>query len=125
MRQIKTFQDFQEQIWTELPLRKHALGKEVVFDCIAVIAQEWPDEVLCQTKSGDTGEVIATEELMKTVKRHMTLTYGEQRFGSLWLLALQMILPIIVDQILRWWRRRKDNQGKLRIWRRKWVNGQS
>lgn len=104
-------------------MRKHALGREGVYDAVAVCVQEWPDDVFCQTKSGDTGEVVATGELIKTVKRHMALTYGEQKFGTIWLLALQILLPIIVDQILRWWRRRKENQGKLRIWRRKWVNG--
>jgi len=122
MRAIKTLQDFQEFIWQGLPMRKHALGREGVYDAVAVCVQEWPDDVFCQTKSGDTGEVVATGELIKTVKRHMALTYGEQKFGTIWLLALQILLPIIVDQILRWWRRRKENQGKLRIWRRKWVS---
>jgi len=122
MGQIKTFQDFQEQIWQDLPVRKHAIGKEAVFDCLAIIVQEWPDDTLIHTKSGDTGEVVATQELIKTVRRHLVLTYGEQKFGSLWLIALQILLPIIVDQVLRWWRRRRDNQGRLRVWRRKWVS---
>ena len=104
-------------------MRKHMAGKEAVFDAIAVAVQEWPDEALSSCKSGETGEVIATDELVKSVKRHMTLAYGEKKFGSLWIVALQLLLPIIVDQMLRWWRRRKDNQGRIRIWRRKWVNG--
>lgn len=123
MKSMKTFDDFRERIWEDLPARKHAIGKEAVFDAIAVVVQEWPDDILSQTKSGDTGEIVATRELAKTVKRHMALTYGEQKFGVLWLLALQILLPILIDQILKWWRRRKENQGRLRIWRRRWVNG--
>lgn len=125
MRQIKTFQDFQESIWLALPVRKHRLGKEVVYDCIAVIVQEWPDTVLSATKSGDTGEVLATQELLKTVKRHLVLAYGEDKFGSFWIIALQVLLPVMVDHVLRWWRQHRNNKGRLRIWRRKWVNGES
>lgn len=119
-----TLPQFQEYIWASLPLRKHMAGKEAVFDAIAVAVQEWPDEALSASKSGDTGEVVATREVIESVRRHMALTYGEKKFGSLWIVALQVLLPIIVDQMLQWWRRRKENQGRLRLWRRKWVNGE-
>ena len=123
MRQFRTLSDLQDYVWESLPMRKHAVGREAVSDCVAVIIQEWPDDVLEHTQSGDTGELVATQELTKTVKRHMALAYGEQKFGTIWLLALQILLPIIIDLVLRWWRSRRDNRGKIRIWRRKWING--
>lgn len=119
----KTLEQFQQYIWDSLPPRKHMLGKEVVFDVVAIVVQEWPDEVLSATKSGDTGEIVAATELAKTVKRHLSLTYGEQKFGTFWIIALQILLPVLIDLVMKWWRRRKDHQGRLRIWRRKWVNG--
>jgi hypothetical protein len=111
-------------VWERLPARKHALGKEVVFDCVSAAAQEWPDGILGHTQSGDTGEVIAVTELAKSVKRHIALTYGESRFGSLWILALQILLPILIDIMLRWWRSRKENRTRLRFWRADWVHEQ-
>lgn len=119
----KTLPQFQEYIWHHLPMRKHMAGKEAVFDAVAVAVQEWPDEIISACKPGSDGETLATEELIKTVKRHMTLAYGENKFGVVWIIALQILLPIMIDLILKWWRRRKENQGRLRLWRRKWVNG--
>jgi hypothetical protein len=120
----KDLREFQQYIWDNLPERKHRLGRELIYDCVSVAVQEWPDDILAHTHSGDTGELIATKELIRTIRRHLALTYGDDRFHSLWLLALQIMLPILVDQILRWWRRNNNNRKRLRIWRRGWVNGQ-
>lgn len=120
--QIKTLPLMQEYVWDRLPMRKYMAGREPVFDAVVVVIQEWPDEILVHTKSGDTGEVVAIKELTKSVKRHLTLTYGEKKFGSVWIIALQILLPLIIDLILKWWRRRKEHQGWLRLWRRKWVS---
>lgn len=118
-----TLQQFQEFVWDRLPLQRHKLGREVVNDVIAVAVQEWPDELLSQSKSGDSIELEAVQGLKQSVRRHMELVYGEEKFGSFWIIALQIMLPIIIDQMLRWWRRRKENRGRIRIWRRKWVDG--
>ncbi len=119
----RTLEQFQEWVWSELPVRKHMAGKEAVFDVVAIIVQEWPDIVLAEAKSGGPAELIAMKELAKTVKRHMALVYGDKDFGTVWLIALQILLPLIVDLTLKWWRRRKEHRGRLRMWRRKWVNG--
>lgn len=121
----KTLPQFQEYIWMSLPMRKHMAGKEAIYDAVAVAIQEWPDEQLSACRAGDESETVAAEELTKSVKRHLSLAYGDKKFGSLWIVALQILLPIIVDQILKWWRRRKENQGRIRLWRRKWVNGEA
>lgn len=119
---LKTLPMMQEYIWECLPMRKYMAGREAVFDTVMVLVQEWPDDMLAHTKSGDTGEVIAKGELEKSVRRHLTLTYGEKKFGTLWIVALQILLPIIIDLLLDWWRRRKDHRGWLRMWRRRWVS---
>lgn len=114
---------FQEQLWNELPHQRSMLGREVVYDSVAVAIQEWPDARLSQYDAGSDGEKATLRSLKSSVKRHLRLMYGEERFDSMWVIALQLILPILVDQILKWWRRRKDNRSRLRMWRRKWVNG--
>lgn len=122
-RRTTTLPQFQEYVWELLPHQRSMLGREAVYDAISVAIQEWPDEQLSGCKSGDTEELKATEALEASIRRHLRLSYGTEKFDSMWVIALQILLPIIVDQILKWWRRRKENQGRVRIWRRKWVNG--
>jgi hypothetical protein len=121
-RRTTSLPEFQAYVWDQLPFQRGMVGKEAVYDAVNVAIQEWPDEQLCGCKSGDTEELKATEQLEASVRRHMRLAYGAEKFDALWVIALQLLLPIIVDQILKWWRRRKDHQGRIRIWRRKWVN---
>lgn len=122
-RRTTSLPEFQAYVWDQLPFQRGLVGKEAVFDAINVAIQEWPDEALCGCKSGDTEELKATGQLEASVRRHMRLAYGAEKFDAMWVIALQILLPIIIDQILKWWRRRKDHQGRIRIWRRKWVNG--
>lgn len=117
-----TLPQFQEYIWSRLPVEKGKLGREVVSDIVSIAVQEWPDEELSQTGSGDSFELATIKRLEESVKRHLQLSYGQDRFGAMWIIAVQLLLPVIVDQILQWWRRRKEHRGRIRIWRRKWVN---
>lgn len=119
-----TLQQFQEKLWDELPHQRSMLGREAVYDTIAIAIQEWPDDLLAQVESGADGERQALQSLLKTVRRHLRLMYGDDRFEAMWVIALQIVLPILIDQLLKWWRRRKDNRSRLRMWRRKWVNGE-
>lgn len=123
-RPSMTLQQFQENVWNELPHQRSMLGREVVYDTIAVAIQEWPDDKLSQAEANSEGERVTIRALKDSVRRHLRLMYGEDKFESMWIIALQIILPILVDQILKWWRRRKDNRSRLRMWRRKWVNGE-
>lgn len=121
-RPSSTLQQFQEKLWNELPHQRSMLGREVVYDTIAVAIQEWPDERLAQADKEQ--EQLTIRELRASIRRHLRLMYGDEKFETMWVIALQIILPILVDQILQWWRRRKDNRSRLRMWRRKWVNGE-
>lgn len=122
-RPTTTLSQFQEFLWEELPYQRGMLGGEVVRDVIAVAVQEWPDEQLSSAKPGSPDEDVIKAKLREDICRHMRLVYGDEKFGTLWLLALQILLPIIIDQMLKWWRKRKENKGRIRIWRRKWING--
>lgn len=120
----RTLRQFQEWVWAELPAaEKQKVGKEAVYDAVSAAIQEWPDTVLSESKAGDLAESRAAMNLGKSVNRHMTLMYGDKNCGTVWIIALQILLPLIVDLILKWWRRRKEHQARLRMWRRKWVNG--
>lgn len=118
-----TLPQFQEYIWDQLPYQRGLLGREALCDVVAIAVQEWPDDELSDTKSGDTGEIKAQGQLTANIRRHLILTYGQEKFDAMWVIALQILLPIIIDQMLKWWRRRKENRGRIRIWRRKWTDG--
>jgi hypothetical protein len=121
----RTLEQLQEWVWSELPIRKNLAGKEAVFDAVSAAIHEWPDEALSAARAGGDDEMASMLQLSHSVKRHMALVYGDKKFGSVWIVALQILLPIIVDLILKWWRRRKEHRARLRMWRRKWVNGNS
>lgn len=122
-RRTASLSQFQESVWEQLPQSRGMLGKEVVYDVVSVAIQEWPDELLCGCDPGSPAEVKVTSQLESSVRRHMRFAYGAEKFDAMWIIALQILLPIIVDQILKWWRGRKEHRGRVRIWRRKWVNG--
>jgi hypothetical protein len=119
----KTLPQFQDFVWEQLPFQRGMLGKEVISDVLAVAVQEWPDDALSGCAAGSSEEKEILEQLKGDVRRHLLLTYGSEKFGSIWIIALQILLPIIIDQMVKWWRRRKEHRGRIRIWRRKWVNG--
>lgn len=122
-RRTGTLPQFQEYVWEQLPYQRGMLGKEAVYDVVNVAIQEWPDELLCSCDPDSQAEAQVTGELGASVRRHLRLAYGAEKFDAMWIIALQILLPIIIDQVLKWWRRRKENRGRIRIWRRKWVNG--
>lgn len=124
-RSTTTLPQFQEYIWSKLPEpQRNRAGKEAVYDLVAVAVQEWPDELLSQSSPGDEIEVTALDKLRKNIDRHMELTYGSKdEYGMIWIVLLQILGPIVINLILEWWRKRKENRGRIRIWRRKWVNG--
>lgn len=119
----RTLEQLQEWVWSELPVRKNVAGKEAVCDAVSAAVHEWPDEELSSSPAGGEREMAAMLGLSKSVRRHMALVYGEKQFGSMWVIALQILLPLIVDLVLKWWRRRKEHRARIRVWRRKWVNG--
>lgn len=124
-RSTTTLPQFQDYIWSQIPERqRERAGREMVNDLVAVAVQEWPDELLSQANPGDEVEAAALGQLQKNIDRHMELTYGsKQDYGMVWIILLQILGPIVIKLILEWWRKRKENRGRIRIWRRKWVNG--
>lgn len=121
--EIDNFSMFQNMIWDSLPMRKHACGREKVFDIVAVVVQEFPEEAMSNSQSGDTAEVLAVKQLVASTKRHLALAYGEREFGFIWMFILNLMVGQIIQLIISWWRRAPQNPGKLKVWRRKWING--
>jgi hypothetical protein len=119
-----TFSQFQQYVWARLPPRRNAAGQELVADLVALAVQEWPVDVLSQAAPGSDEEREALATVIVSIKRQAEFIYGQKRFASLWFIALQILIPIIVRVILDWWRERKDNRARLILWRRKWhVDG--
>lgn len=111
---------FQTYVWNELPSRRARVGREMVFDIVALAIQEWPSELLSQCDKHSVEETKALADLASNIKRQAQLLYGEKRFKSLWIIALQLLLPLILEIVLDWWRERKTNRGKVTLWRRHW-----
>lgn len=115
-----TLNQFQQYVWEQLPPRREVAGREVVSDLVALAIQEWPADVLSQAEPGSPEEREALRGLLVSMKRQAEFMYGQKQFAGLWIIALQILLPIIVKMILEWWRKRKDNRRRLLMWRRKW-----
>ena len=116
----KTFTQFQNYVWAKLPPRRTRAGREVVFDLVSLAVQEWPSDLLSQVQPGSKEEGDILRGVVSDIKRQAHVLYGEKRFGSLWIIVLQFVIPIIVEIVLEWWRSRKLNRGKIALWRRRW-----
>ena len=125
-----SFETLQEYVWQKLPRRRTMVGKEAVFDAVSVAVQEWPSqqfEAFSGIAEGETSdaETAALKDLEGNIKRQMNLVYGDRKFGSVWIIALQFILPIIIRLVYDWWRKRKENKDRLSAWQSKLVGDDS
>jgi hypothetical protein len=115
----KQIREFQRFVWHRMPLRKYLCGHMVVFDIVAVLIQEWPADAVENSRSGDTQEVHALEDLVRSAKRHMALTYG-QDYWEVWGDSLKPVIWQACWIVLQWYRADESNAGMLRQWRHKW-----
>jgi hypothetical protein len=113
------YQDFQKFVWHRLPMRKYLCGNDKVHDTLAVIVQEWPVKAIDKSKSGETQEVKALEDLTRSCKRHLQLVYGEEAWET-WQATLTPIIWQCLWSVLYWYRSSKDNAAALVRWRAKW-----
>lgn len=119
-----TLGQFRHYIWNQLPPRRAVAGKEVVHDLVTLAVQEWPDEALAQADPDSAQEFEAIKVLIVSMKRQAEFLYGQRQFAGLWMAALQILIPVIVQAILDWWRNRREHRGRLLGWRRRWkVDG--
>ena len=121
---ISTLDQFKNHIWDALPPRRKAAGREVVGDLVTIAVQEWPDEALEKAEPDSAKEFEAIREVIISMKRQSEFLYGQRKFAGLWMVALQILIPIIVQAILDWWRERNIHRQRLNLWRRRWrVDG--
>lgn len=110
---------FQRYVWDRLPMRKYLCGHDKVFDIVAVIVQEWPVPAIERSRSGETEEVVALEELAKSIRRHLHLVYGEVQW-ELWQHSITPIVWQCIFSVLHWYRDKDQNAQDLWRWRSKW-----
>lgn len=120
MDKTTTLKQFQQYVWDQLPPRRLKAGQEVVGDIVALAIQEWPVDLLVKYENNPEERDEILRKLALSIKRQAEFVYGQKRFAGLWIAALQILIPIIVQIILDWWLKRKDNQARLIIWRRRW-----
>lgn len=109
----------QRYVWGRLPLRKYLCGHTRVFDVVAVLIQEWPVGVIDMSQSGDTPEVYALEELVRSCKRHLALVYGNVEW-DMWTSTLKHIIWQSMWLMLQWYRADPKNRSRMVRMRNKW-----
>lgn len=115
----RELRDFKRLVWHRLPMRKYLCGHNVIFDIVSIVIQEWPVEAIDESKSGETVEVHALEELTISCKRHLVLTYGEDYWG-VWSSNLRPLIWQVCWIVLQWYRHTPENSFRLVRWRSKW-----
>lgn len=120
------FSRLQRQIWEILPDKKHAAGKEKVYDIVSIVVQEWPEKEFASLDPDPEKNVLikigAYRKLVRAVKRHMNLLYGqEDEFETLWIIALEILISQVIRLVLRWWVENRRNQRTLSNWRKRWA----
>lgn len=115
-----TLGQFQQFVWDRLPPRREVAGREMVNDLVALAIQEWPVDLLSQSDPNSAAELAALRQVIISMKRQAEFIYGQKRFAGVWFVALQILIPVIVQVILDWWKKRKVNRSRLTLWRRKW-----
>lgn len=117
-----TLPQFQQYVWELLPIRKEAIGRELIDDVVIAAVQFWPNEELSQIEADSEAEQAELRKVAWSVRRVLEFTYGQERFQGYWLLGARFLIPAVLEITRIWWRRRKDNRAKIAIWRRKWTN---
>lgn len=112
---------FCKYCWLLLPIRKVAVGQEVVDDCVTLAVQFWPTEKMSQADAESTEESQVLLGLMCDITRCLAFIYGKERFDAIWKVGLRTVLPNLLGIMVRWWRVKKANRAKIHNWRRKWV----
>lgn len=117
-----TLPQFQNYVWNLLPIRREAVGREMVDDIVLVAVQLWPTEALSQLDAGSTEEADELRRLAWSIRRILEFVYGSVRFNGYWLLGANSVVLMVIDIMRAWWRKRKDNRAKIGIWRRRWTH---
>jgi hypothetical protein len=117
-----TLPQFQTYVWNMLPVRREAVGREIVDDIVLVAVQLWPSEALSQLEPGSSEEADELRRLAWSIRRILEFVYGSTRFNGYWLLGANSVVLIIIEVMRVWWRKRKDNRAKIGIWRRRWTH---
>lgn len=120
--QTATLPQFQTYVWELLPIRKEAVGRELVNDIVLAAVQFWPNDELSESATGSAEEATEMRRVAWSVRRVLEFVYGYDRFQGYWLMGAKSVLSMILEIIRMWWRRRKDNRAKITIWRRKWIH---
>ena len=120
--QTATLPQFQNYVWELLPIRKEAVGRELVNDIVLAAVQFWPNVEVSEAATGSEAEATEMRRVAWSVRRVLEFVYGYDRFQGFWLMGAKSVLSMALEIIRMWWRRRKDNRAKITIWRRKWTH---
>ena len=124
MSKASTLRQFQKTVWDALPIRKNAIGQEVVDDVLLLAIQMWPAAELSAVDPESEEEDQLLAILLTDLRRMMVALYGIEEYQAYSIVGLNTLTPHMIAMLLDWWRARKANKAKLTGWRRNWIDEQ-
>lgn len=119
--QTATIPQLQTFVWGSLPIRKEAVGQEVVQDFVLAMIQFFPVEQLSQVEPDSRDEGRLVVRATSDARRVLRFVYGLDRFDGYWIIGLSSLSLSIGRILVKWWRAKKENRNRLLEWRQNWV----
>lgn len=96
-----------------MPLRARAIGRAKLRSIVAETVAHWPTPTLMGCRPGSREEHLALSAAETAVCHAL-----ERRYGFIWTLLLSAVVSAVIQQVLRWWIERRENQEQIEVWRR-------
>lgn len=106
---------FQEWVWARLPPSKFLAGRRRVLALLPRAIDRWSADMAA---AGD-GESPAFAFMADSLRHDVRRMFGQQRYGSFWIIVLSSLVSEIVRLLVLWWLSSGDHQQLFRQWRRR------
>lgn len=95
-----------------MPLRARAIGRAKLRSIVAETVANWPTPHLMGCRPGSREEHLALSATETAVCHTL-----ERRYGFIWTLLLSAVVSAVIQQVLKWWLERRENQEQMELWR--------
>lgn len=106
---------FQEWVWARLPPSKFLAGRRRVLALLPRAIDRWSADMAAAGDGDSPAFAFMADSLRHDVRR----MFGQQRYGSFWIIVLSSLVSEIVRLLVLWWLSSGDHQQLFRQWRRR------
>lgn len=106
---------FQEWVWARLPPSKFLAGRRRVLTLLPRAIDRWSADMAAAGDGDSPAFAFMADSLRHDVRR----MFGQQRYGSFWIIVLSSLVSEIVRLLVLWWLSSGDHQQLFRQWRRR------